>query len=406
MLTLIAEATLRSSVLVGSVWLLLRLCRIRDVHIEKLIWTMVAAASLAMPALILAVATVAIPISFLPTPIAGTFDTLAAAQAATRPLGAAALVLYGLGVAVLVTRFAIGLLAGVRMCREAQMVPGHGARSLDVRISAAIQSPASFGSIVLLPPDSAAWDPLTMQAVLAHEREHIRNHDCRRLWLAALCRAVFWFNPVMHWLHHRVATLVELTSDEAAIAAIADRGDRGAYVRILLQVAAGGKPFQATVAMATASTLARRLRLLLASDRPSAKLPASRKMLLGAAVLSLLAVVSACASRPLVLTAADLSALTVSNGPPASSLGEFYPEMLRRQHVQGKALVRITVDAKGHVIHADIVTENPAGVGLGAAAMRLARAYQFDNSLHRTVITTLPVKFAFTAPPKQRLRSE
>ncbi len=393
MLTLIAEATLRSSVLMGSVWLLVRLCRIRDVHVEKLIWTVVAAASLAMPALIWAVGTAQIRLPILPTPVAGSIDTLAAVQAAPRPLGALVLVLYGLGVAVFVTRFAIGLLVGVRMCRKAQKLPGHRDSSLDVRISADIQSPASFGATVLLPPSSTVWDPLTLQAVLAHEREHIRNHDCHRLWLAALCRAVFWFNPLMHWLHHRLATLVELTSDEAAIAAIADRGDRAAYVRILLQVAVGGQPLQATVPMATGSTLSRRLRLLLASDRPSAKLPATRRILLGGAVLLLVAVVSACASRPLVLTGADASVLTVINGPGAVSLREFYPDMLRRQHIQGRALVRITVDATGRVIHAGIVTENPVGVGLGAAAMRLAREYQFDNSLHRTVITTLPVKF-------------
>jgi beta-lactamase regulating signal transducer with metallopeptidase domain len=187
-----------------------------------------------MPGLIWAIATAAIPLELLPARIAGPFAALAAPRAAARPLGTVVLVLYGLGAAVFAATLSVGLLTGVRMCRRARKMPAHWDSALDARISADIQSPVSFGSIILLPPCSAAWDPRMVHAVLAHEREHVRHHDCYRLWLATLCRAVFWFNPLIHWLHRRLAILIELTSDEAAIAAIADHGDRAAYAGILL----------------------------------------------------------------------------------------------------------------------------------------------------------------------------
>jgi TonB family protein len=81
---------------------------------------------------------------------------------------------------------------------------------------------------------------------------------------------------------------------------------------------------------------------------------------------------------------------------------------LRRRNIQGLVIVRITVDAGGHVVDTRIVAETPAGVGLGAAAQRVARSYQFANRLHRPVVTSLPIKFALqrsasTAPAAKPL---
>src|SRR5438105_189995 len=51
MITVIAEAALRSLALAALVWLGLKVGRIRNPHIEKSIWTAVLLGALAMPAL-------------------------------------------------------------------------------------------------------------------------------------------------------------------------------------------------------------------------------------------------------------------------------------------------------------------------------------------------------------------
>jgi hypothetical protein len=142
---------------------------------------------------------------------------------------------------------------------------------MDARVSAAIRSPASFASTVLLPSTYETWDSATLASVLAHEQAHIRNWDCYRLWLAALYRAAFWFDPLAHWLHWRLRVLSELTSDEAAAAVV---GDRAAYAATLERMATSHRFLASTVPMAYAPSLARRLRRLLSEQgswRPLAR---------------------------------------------------------------------------------------------------------------------------------------
>jgi hypothetical protein len=153
---------------------------------------------------------------------------------------------------------------------------------VDVRVSALIRSPASFASTILLPITYDTWDSATLKAVLIHEQTHVRNCDCYRLWLAALYRAIFWFNPLAHWLHWRLHVLSELTSDEAASTAL---GDRAAYAAILKSMSSPPELVQSMVAMAEASSLDRRLRWL--SNEKHGHLPLARhwKALLTGAVL-------------------------------------------------------------------------------------------------------------------------
>ena len=77
-------------------------------------------------------------------------------------------------------------------------------------------------------------------------------------------------------------------------------------------------------------------------------------------------------------------------------LGDFYPEALRRQGILGEVLCRITIDAQGRVIHAEVVNGATTDRRLRTAALHLAMAYQFDNFFHRAVVTTLPIKFSTT----------
>ncbi|HEY7928784.1 MAG TPA: M56 family metallopeptidase [Steroidobacteraceae bacterium] len=406
MLSFLIEALVRSSVLIAAVWVLLQVCRIRHAGGEKFAWTLVAAALLAMPLLIASmVAGTMLPVAILPAQLAASGGALTALPPVAHALCSFLIAVYGVGVAAFAARLGSGLLLGARLRRGAQPVARWG-QGMDVRLSAKVHAPVSFGSTVLLPAASVRWDAATLRAVLAHEREHIRNRDGQRLWLASLCRAIFWFNPLVHWLNRRLAILAELTSDAAAVEEV---GDRSTYLQVLMRIASAEASPELLLPMASRADLPLRLRRLLSPSEQAARSPASHQAVLGSAVVLLSTLIGACAAKPLVLTGpAAAAALQLEQTPSASQLKSFYPPLLRRRNIQGLVIVRITVDAGGHVVDTRIVAETPAGVGLGAAAQRVARSYQFANRLHRPVVTSLPIKFALqrsasTAPAAKPL---
>ena len=393
MLTFIIEAAVRSSALIAAVWVFLKVSRMCDLSTEKRAWTVVVAASLAMPLLMWSVVVGAMTLEVMPAPLADSIGSFTGLPNEEHPLTEVLLVVYLLGVGTFAGRLGVGLLKGAHLRRQARPVPA-GEAGLDVRVSTQVQSPVSFGSTVLLPACSADWDPYTLRAVLAHEREHVRNRDSFRLWVASLCRAVFWFNPLVHWLYRRLAILIELTSDVAASRAV---GDRSAYVNVLLKLATGTPTLQVGVPMVMRATLPERIRELLAPGDLPVPSSAKRNALFGSIVLILTTMMAACGAKPVTGAAAD-AALHVTQHPTGDELKKFYPRKLRQQHIEGMVLVRLTVDASGRVVKTRIVKETPAGVGLGEAAESVAREYRFDNSLHRPVSTNLPVKFKLQNP--------
>jgi hypothetical protein len=183
---------------------------------------------------------------------------------------------------LLLTRFLTGLWIGARLRQRASAAPAFQAGHMDVRVSNAIRSPASFAATILLPLEYETWDTATLHTVLAHEQAHVRNLDCYRLWLGALYRAVFWFDPLAHWLHWRLRALGELTSDQAAAAAA---GDRAAYAAILERLASARPFIPSTVAMAESPSHSRRLRRLASEGRSYPRLARPWRALLTSAVL-------------------------------------------------------------------------------------------------------------------------
>ncbi len=113
----------------------------------------------------------------------------------------------------------------------------------DIRVTASLAAPVTFGSTVLLPADYLAWSDAKRRAVITHELAHVKARDCRIQWLAALHVCCFWFNPIAWWLKRRLAELAELVSDDAVLRQAAgvahptDCVDRTDYASILLDVA-------------------------------------------------------------------------------------------------------------------------------------------------------------------------
>jgi beta-lactamase regulating signal transducer with metallopeptidase domain len=304
MLAAMLEAAVRGSLLLAMTWLVLKAFGVRDPRTEKQLWTLVAAASLAMPLLSRTVWPMAPSLHVLPSHPSA-LQVLQGAQPAATHVALWCSIIYLTGMIALMARFVTGLWIGARIRRRARSLSGRF-DTLDVRVSTAIRGPASFGSTILFPPGYESWDCSMLAAVLAHEQAHIRNRDGYRLWLATLYRAIFWFNPLAHLLYRRLHMLSELTSDEAAAAAI---GDRTAYANVLRRLASPSPLFAATVAMAIRSTLEHRLKRLGEESVPGRRPSRRRHAVIVGAICVFVALTAVLSGRATSLAAERLATL-------------------------------------------------------------------------------------------------
>jgi beta-lactamase regulating signal transducer with metallopeptidase domain len=175
-------------------------------------------------------------------------------------------------------RFALGLILSVRLERLAQCVNdpralallSSRARSLGIKRvprlaeSELLSVPVTFGVVrpaILLPSGWRDWDEAELDAVISHEVSHVARRDAFIDRLSLLHRAVFWFSPLSWYLTGCLAELAEEASDEAALAAGADRTR---YAETLLGFfveleATPGRAWWQGVAMAKAGQAEKRL---------------------------------------------------------------------------------------------------------------------------------------------------
>jgi hypothetical protein len=290
MLAQLAEAAIRSFALGVVAWLGVTVLCVRNPQIRMTIWTVVLAVSLVMPALtpwmkvtiprhsspLRAEKTAWIDISELPPIIlstpAASLETRAAQELppassrAMRALGpdwrlvAATIYLFAGG--ILLLRLGVGLVLMRRVVHKAYRLKLPWAAAADVRVSNNIALPVTFGSTILLPSGYKTWSKQKLQAVLWHEGSHVAHRDFYVLLLAAIHRAVFWFNPFAWWLCGHLASLAEMISDDAAIEGL---GDRRNYADILLDIAKTARPLASGLAMARSATVPWRIERILAT---------------------------------------------------------------------------------------------------------------------------------------------
>lgn len=182
-------------------------------------------------------------------------------------------VVYGLGVAALLMRLAVGVGALVRRTREARPVEdarwlaaldraaGNGPRPL-LLVSPHPLAPLSWGlrpGVILISADALA-QPTRADAVLTHELAHIRHGDWPFLMLSRLLVAVFWFNPLVWLLERELSRQSEHAADAWAIA----RVPRLDYAGALVALARSGRHANPSAALGMAdSELAKRVKTVL-----------------------------------------------------------------------------------------------------------------------------------------------
>jgi beta-lactamase regulating signal transducer with metallopeptidase domain len=207
-------------------------------------------------------------------------DAPAADAQARRPfpwLAASAAIYFAVAIFMLI-RLALGVILGRRLERESQLVEdSHAvarlrffAQATGLRApprlteSELLSVPVTFGvrgPAILLPVGWREWEAAELDAVLVHEISHVVRRDALAERLSLLHRAIFWFSPLSWWLARHLADLAEEASDDAALAAGADRTR---YAETLLGFfaaleAAPGRVWWQGVSMATAGQAEKRV---------------------------------------------------------------------------------------------------------------------------------------------------
>jgi len=190
---------------------------------------------------------------------------------ATESSGSSALVLvlvsiWAAGALFVAVRWLLSWRAANFLARAARPAPGAPS---DARITDADIEPAVarvFRPVVLLP--AALLGRLSapqMDAVLAHEHEHIERNDNLKANLHRLVETLFWFFPVVWWIGRQMLEERERACDERVLESGHDGAD---YAAGILAVCQHCRPGQFVSAAATSGDLTRRVRYILGSARP------------------------------------------------------------------------------------------------------------------------------------------
>ena len=230
---------IRSSILVASGFALMKLFRMRDPAVRLAVCTALLCGSLAIPLLSVSVPTVHVPARTIgaapvyngvPARVTASFRPAESFAAAPVKHFGWVVGMYEIIAGLLLLRLALGVAMGARLLHRARPTDLHG-----VRESNHVSSPVTLGIVraaIVLPPDWREWSEEKLDAVLAHERSHIRRHDPAVQALSAVHRALLWYSPLSWYLDRQIVRLAEEASDDAAIAAI---HDRTSYAEMLLE---------------------------------------------------------------------------------------------------------------------------------------------------------------------------
>ena len=274
LLRMLADASIRVSLLAAIVAAILALLRVRANSVRHASWTAVSCATLLMPILPYCVPPIALPVA-VPfsaassatgrvslEPVADDEAVRAATTGRVAPMPhavatspeqpvhvssatpgerasrwpVAALTVYGVGASIAL----LHLMAGWRASRR---IAGASLRTslpfakIPIRQSRWISTPVTVGvtaPVVLLPVEWASWPDDMLQAVLAHEIAHVRRRDPLVGLLTRVNRCIFWFHPLVWWVERTLAATAEHACDAAAVRAI---GGAARYAEILLDMA-------------------------------------------------------------------------------------------------------------------------------------------------------------------------
>ena len=162
------------------------------------------------------------------------------------------------GTTFLLTRLSLGLCALRRMRRAAHLMSG------DVLQSNSLAAPVTWGilyPVILVPAGFEHLPEESREAVLCHERAHIRSYDFLFRLIAEITRALIWFQPLIWIVSRRLREEQELACDDRVLASGVKPS---AYAKLLLDWDL--TPVTPAIGMASRGSLKRRLYSVLDGD--------------------------------------------------------------------------------------------------------------------------------------------
>ena len=203
--------------------------------------------------------------------------------------------------------------SALRQARPVDLGPAYDVANLTVMSSPSTLEPGVVGvwRPVLLLPDGLAdrLTPAQLNALIAHERCHVRCHDNLAAAVHMLVEALFWFHPLVWWIERRMIDERERACDEAVLRAGNDPDEYAAGILTVCRFTL--KAPIACVTGVTGSDLRARLESIARSD-VGARLTLVRRVaiaLLGCATVGV-PIVSALTPRFHVLAAEEIRAAT------------------------------------------------------------------------------------------------
>ncbi|HEX4771209.1 MAG TPA: M56 family metallopeptidase [Bryobacteraceae bacterium] len=170
------------------------------------------------------------------------------------------LLCWAAGVVITAMPFVVGSLSIVRILRRAEPFTD------GILLSDVIPVPLTCGLVkprILLPMSAKAWTAATREAVLLHERAHIRRRDVLTHAVAHFVACLWWFQPLVWLLHRRLKAASEFACDAEALRSGIRPTD---YASELLSIARNAAAFQvpaSAIGMLQASHLEQRVRTVL-----------------------------------------------------------------------------------------------------------------------------------------------
>ena len=314
---------LRATLLIGVAWAAAAMLRKADASAatRHMVWLLGIAALLALPLFWWLAPPLRLPILGPEAPIAAAaLPPPGNLSPATTPEGvgwsAALLLVYALGAAVLLLRFAVCRRMVSRLWRDAE--PARDAawqallsrvsremrlsRPVELRIARGPAMPMTWGTLapkILLPAEALTWPPERRRLVLLHELAHVARYDSLSRSAASLACALYWFHPGAWFAARQMRMEQEHAADDRVLAAGA--GPR-TYALSLLYLASrveeGSRPDHAA-AMAGMCQLERRLVSITAPVHRERPGPAFLYASAAIAIVVTLAVAAAVPVRPL-----------------------------------------------------------------------------------------------------------
>jgi hypothetical protein len=273
--SLLLIVSARSLGLAAAAWTAMKAVRVQSPAVRHAIWTLVTAGMLAIG--VASVGLPPLPVRVLrprvpAPPVAATTVVLSApvripARAPEKPFSWPAV--YAAGVLLFGGRLAYGYALARGLVSGSGRVPQWD----NVYASDRVQVPLTVGWLrpkILLPADWEQWGAEKLEAVLVHERNHVRREDWAVAMLAGVNRCVFWFHPLAWWLEARLSVLAEQACDDASLTQVASPEG---YAQVLVEMAAAlrdgkGRAGREAMAMAKRADVRMRIERILDENRP------------------------------------------------------------------------------------------------------------------------------------------